>query len=138
MSNNIKRETYSDLSIRLVKNKDNMTATAYRIISYYFSISNRFNDTFIEFWIGRKFIGGICGMEMHDGIFVDILLVNEKYLNQGYGTKLIDYLKNKYRRIEVESTPEAIDFYKKCGFSRRKDQSNKVYVNTILMHYDSK
>lgn len=135
---NIKRETYSDLSIRLVKNKENMTATAYKIISYYFSINGRFNDTFIEFWIGRRFIGGVIGLELHSDFFLDILLVNERYQNQGYGTKLIEYLKSKYKRIEVESTSEAIDFYKKCGFSKKKNQSNRIYVNTKLMHYDNK
>lgn len=138
MPNKIKKEKYLDLNIRIVDNEENLTATAVRIIDYCFAIDNNINNTFIEFWIGRRFIGGICGMESHSEFFLDILLINEKYRNQGYGTKLIEYLKNKYKKIEVESTPEATDFYKKCGFFNTKSQSSRIYVNTKLMRYNGK
>lgn len=134
----IKQEKYLDLNIRIVDNKENMTATAFRIIDYSFDIDNNINNTFIEFWIGRRFIGGICGMELHGEFFLDILLVNEKYRNQGYGTKLIEYSKNNYKKIVVESTPEATGFYKKCGFSKMKNQSSRIYANTKLMQYNGK
>lgn len=93
-------------------------------------------DTFIEFYDGRKFIGTmICKNDLDDEIYIDKFVINQKYRGKGFGIEAINRLKSKYRYISTESTIDALGFWRKCGFSKLRDQRNRIYTNTIDMHY---
>lgn len=91
---------------------------------------------FYEFWDGHRFLGAMYGNDFYEGsneIYLDRLFVTEKYKRKGYGTYMIDYLKKKYKYIYLESTEEAVGFYRKLGFTKNRDQSHKIYDTTIDM-----
>lgn len=94
-------------------------------------------DLFMEFWIGKIFIGGLYGQYLYDEkeIYVDRFFVNDKYRGQGYGKMMTDYLKKHYKYISMECTEDSLDFYKKCGFKKLKKQNNKIYSDTIDIHF---
>ena len=67
--------------------------------------------------------GEIVVMEISNDILeIKNLAVAQKYQNQGYGRKLIDYIcktyKSKYSILQVGTgdSPLTIPFYEKCGF----------------------
>lgn len=91
-------------------------------------------DTYIEFWEERKFIGVLYGNSNFDKeIYIERFLVNKKYRNKGYGKTIVGLLRLLYGEISVESTEEAVGFYKALGFKRRKYQ-NCQYDDTIEMY----
>lgn len=85
-----------------------------------------FNNDFLKVLIYEdEFIKGILVYEyFYDRIEIDYIIVDEKYRNKGIATKLLKYLESKYSFIknitlEVrESNKNAIEFYKKNGFSK--------------------
>lgn len=89
---------------------------------------------FYEFWNGHRFLAAMYGNDLDSNeIYLDHLFVTEKYKRKGYGTYMIDYLKKKYKYIYLESTEEAVGFYRKLGFTKNRDQSHTIYNNTICM-----
>lgn len=93
-------------------------------------------NLFYEFWEGHRFLGAMYGDNFFEGsneIYLDHLFVTEKLRGKGYGTYMIDYLKKKYKYIYVESTDEAIGFYRKLGFTKNRDQKHRIYDTTIDM-----
>ena len=71
---------------------------------------------------GAQIIGGALIWEHSDALYIDVLWCNEKYRNQGVGTKIITLIngaaKNKgLCKIFVDTYKfQAQDFYKKQGF----------------------
>lgn len=96
--------------------------------------SSKYGFVSYEFWEGKKFIGTILGEEDEKYIYIDTLLVNEKYRYDGNGTYIVNYMKSLYRYIAIESTDDAFGFWKKMKFRKKRNQ-NCIYTNTIDMHW---
>ena len=66
--------------------------------------------------------GVLVYQDLIDIITIDYIVVSKEYRNCGIGTKLLEYIENKYQNInnitlEVrESNTAAINFYKSNGF----------------------
>lgn len=62
--------------------------------------------------------------EQEDGLEIERIYIDVPYLNQGFGKKAIDFSISEARKLEKnyiwlgvwEENPDAIRFYKKCGF----------------------
>ena len=112
--------------MRIKKNKP-ITKTCLKHLWNYFGIyhgdieSSKYGFVSYEFWKGKKFIGTILGEEYEKYIYIDVLLVNDKYRGVGNGTYIIDYIKSSYKNIDVESTDEAFEFYKKMKFKKKRN-----------------
>lgn len=121
-------------NFRIKKNKPITKTCQKQLRSFGFDNHRDLNNISYEFWKGRQFIGVILGEEDYDYIYIDTLLVNEKYRGKGNGRLIIDYIKSLYKYIAVESTAEVFIFYKKLNF-RRKRKQECIYTNTIDMHW---
>lgn len=127
-----------EFRIKKIDDPDRFTKTCLRGIDKTFGYmgSGLYEyNTYMEFWAGRKFIGGCWGDVCWDEIYIDHFFVSERHRNKGYGSKMMELLKGTYHHIMVESTPEAEEFYKKCGFKKRRCQDRRIYNDTINMHY---
>ncbi|MDO4536496.1 MAG: N-acetyltransferase [Clostridium perfringens] len=63
-----------------------------------------------------------------DDFYIGALFVLKEDQNKGIGKKLIDYCRNKYKKLELAVYAEnknAIEFYKKCGFKIIREQNNE-------------
>lgn len=73
-------------------------------------------------WDEKKLIGLIGAMD--DGemtAYVHYLIIAPQYQNQGIGKALMTMLKEHYKnylRILLISYPDAVNFYKNCGFTK--------------------
>jgi len=79
-------------------------------------------------WIKNGEIIGVCGFEVHKD-YVDILniAVAESVRHQGVGGKMITELWKKYEMaIEAETDDDAVDFYRKRGFTATATQKHGV------------
>lgn len=66
----------------------------------------------------------ICIMK---GSFIGALFVGEEYQKQGIGCQLIEKCKELYKKLAVAvyvKNEKAVSFYKKCGFTIKKEQKN--------------
>lgn len=60
--------------------------------------------------------------------FIGALFVSSDVQGKGIGGKLLEYCKDLYSKLDVAvylDNKQAIDFYKKQGFSFKKEQTNK-------------
>lgn len=73
--------------------------------------------------------GGIKGfISIIDSRFIGALFVDVKYQGQGIGTKLIDYIIEKYKKLHLAvyvKNAKSVEFYKKKGFCIEKEQVNE-------------
>jgi putative acetyltransferase len=81
-------------------------------------------DTFV-YDDGQEIIGfiSIINNEFIGALFIDI-----DYQGLGIGSKLIDYVINKYKKLELavyKENQDAVEFYKKKGFKVIKEQQNE-------------
>lgn len=78
-------------------------------------------------WDDSKLIGLICAMD--DGImtaYIHYLLVNPDYHKLGIGKKLVEKMKEKYKkylRIVIVAYNDEVGFYEACGFKKANDAS---------------
>ena len=61
-------------------------------------------------------------------ISINNVVTVKKYRGEGYGTKFLDYLKNKYAKIELTAIKKnAKNFYSKNGFKIKEEILKKDY-----------
>lgn len=63
----------------------------------------------------EKIIGQICLTEHRDSVHIDSILIEQNYRKNGFGSQIVKYLKNQYSVIRGESSPFAINFWRKMG-----------------------
>ena len=70
-------------------------------------------------WIEDEEIVGICGFVVYrDYIEILNIAVAQYAQRKGIGSRMITELWNKYKiTIKAETDDDAVDFYRKCGFS---------------------
>ena len=72
------------------------------------------------YFVNENLIGIIGVEENNKNNVIEILHfgINEKYRNKNYGTKLMDYIRNKYpeKILYLTTDDDAIGFYKKYGY----------------------
>ena len=70
-------------------------------------------------WIEDEEIVGICGFVVYrDYIEILNIAVAQHAQRKGIGSRMITELWNKYKiTIKAETDDDAVDFYRKCGFS---------------------
>jgi len=70
-------------------------------------------------WIEDEEIVGICGFTVYrDYIEILNIAVAQHAQRKGIGSRMITELWNKYKiTIKAETDDDAVDFYRKCGFS---------------------
>lgn len=91
-----------------------------------------FSNTFLEVLIyeEEKIKGVMVYQYLYDRIEIDYIVVDKNYRKNGIATKLLNYLENKYTKInnitlEVkESNNIAINFYLKNGFKKVTKRKN--------------
>jgi ribosomal protein S18 acetylase RimI-like enzyme len=75
------------------------------------------NKILFEYFVENKIIGIEENIKNN---IIEILHfgINEKYRNKNYGSKLMDYIKNKYSEkiLYLTTDDDAIGFYKKYGY----------------------
>ena len=77
-------------------------------------------------------------------VFIEYLLIEERFRHQGVGSSIIDSIKKEGKIIvlEVERNNEVIDFYQMNGFVLNKLNYNPIHINDyvppdyILMSYN--
>jgi GNAT superfamily N-acetyltransferase len=82
--------------------------------------------------------GKIVGVGAVNGNRITRAYVDPQFQNLGIGTKIIKELENKlksagFKKIEVEASTEAEDFYKKIGFKSIKKFSKKDGGNIFTL-----
>lgn len=91
-----------------------------------------FSNTFLEVLIyeEEKIKGVMVYQYLYDRIEIDYIIIDKNYRKNGIATKLLNYLENKYTKInnitlEVkESNNIAINFYLKNGFKKVTKRKN--------------
>lgn len=86
-------------------------------------------------WIENGEIVGVCGFEVHKD-YVEILniAVAENIRHHGVGGKMITALWKKYEMaIEAETDDDAVDFYRKSGFTAAATQKYGVRRWTCVL-----
>ncbi|KAF0193741.1 MAG: hypothetical protein FD169_2284 [Bacillota bacterium] len=86
-------------------------------------------------WVENDEIVGICGFDVHKD-YVEILniAVAENIRYHGVGGKMTTALWKKYEMmIEVETDDDAVDFYRKRGFSTTATQKYGVRRWTCVL-----
>jgi len=70
-------------------------------------------------WIENDSILGICGYEIHgDKVEIHLIAVDENARVRGVGSSMITALQEEYSKdIEAETDDDAVEFYRKCGFT---------------------
>ena len=63
----------------------------------------------------EKSIGQISLTEYRDSIHIDSILIEQNYRKNGFGRQVVKHLKSKHKVITGESSPFAINFWKKVG-----------------------
>lgn len=86
-------------------------------------------------WVENGEIIGVCGFEVHKD-YVEILniAVTESVRHHGVGSKMITALWNKYEMaIKDETDDDAVDFYRKRGFTTNAIQKYGVRRWTCVL-----
>ncbi|MCL1844909.1 MAG: TIGR03960 family B12-binding radical SAM protein [Defluviitaleaceae bacterium] len=77
-------------------------------------------------WVENGEILGICVYEIHaDKVEIHLIAVDENFRGRGIGSKMITALWEKFAKtsakiIEAETDDDAVNFYRKCGFTTRE------------------
>ena len=89
--------------------------------------------TLISAWVGEQLIG--IGNAITDGylvVYYPHMLVHPTYQGQGVGSEMMKRLMEKYAGFHqhmLVADGRAIDFYRKCGFTRAgKTESMWIYA----------
>lgn len=89
--------------------------------------------------IDGEIAGFITGLSIFERVYIDELIVIERYRGNGIGTSLIKkvedhHINKNFKYIEVVTNKyQAPDFYKKCGFDLEFIRENKE--NSKLTKY---
>lgn len=91
-----------------------------------------FNNDFLRILIYEdELIKGVLVYQyLYDRLEIEYIIVNQEYRNLGIATKLLEFMQNKYKKInnvtlEVrESNKAAINFYLKNGFKEITKRKN--------------
>ena len=81
--------------------------------------------------VDGEIAGFITGLSIYEGVYINELIVIEKYRGNNIGTALVKMVEDEYRNknfkyIEVVTNKyQAPDFYKKCGFELEFIRENK-------------
>lgn len=123
--NSKKRKEIKAIYFRAFKKEERMPFPMMILMSYLW------NTEFLAFYDGDRLCGYIYLATIFRQTFIMFIGVNEEYRQMGYGSKILEIVKNKYKknRITVSilplDNPEVIDyeervkrknFYKKNGF----------------------
>jgi len=119
-------------------------------VDKYFSMMKDKNDYHFMIILGKKVIGHIALIKKKNNWYETIIIIGEKeYRNKGYGTKAIQMIIEKAKRLRIsriylEVRPNnlrAICAYKKCGFQKagfRRYPKNKYLPLTLRMELNIK
>jgi ribosomal protein S18 acetylase RimI-like enzyme len=101
-------EIFEDIIYKPTEKKVNAILTEY---------NNDENKILFGYFLDKKLIG-VIGIEENDIIIIWDFGMHKNYRNKGYGTKLMDYIKNKYseKKLYLTTDDDAIGFYKKYGY----------------------
>ena len=104
-------EIFKDVTYKATEEKVNNILMEYN--------ENR-NKILFGYFLDKKIIGIIGVEENTKNNIIEILHfgIYEKYRNKNYGTKLMDYIRNKYseKTLYLTTDDDAIGFYKKYGY----------------------
>ena len=82
------------------------------------------NKILFGYFLNKKIIGIIGVEENNTNNIIEILHfgINEEYRNKKYGTKLMDYIRNKYseKTLYLTTDDDAIEFYRKYGYKTKE------------------
>jgi len=139
--------------IKFAKNNDEFTNEILSLEQQIFDETFRYSQNQIKSILSNKNydvilcyenknLVGYCILLKSDKIDIDKIGIVPEYQKNGFGTKIIDMLKEKYKKqliLEVsENNLKAISFYKKNGFKiigkRKAYYSNGD--NAIIMLYE--
>jgi ribosomal protein S18 acetylase RimI-like enzyme len=78
---------------------------------------NNKNKILFGYFVNKKLIG-IVGTKEDDTIEILHFGIHKKYRNKKYGTKLMNYIKDKYsnKTLYLTTDDDVIGFYKKYGY----------------------
>ncbi|MHC6203688.1 GNAT family N-acetyltransferase [Breznakiellaceae bacterium SP9] len=118
-------EIFKDIIYKPMEEKVNAILTEY---------NNDENKILFGYFLNKKLIG-VIGIEENDIIKILYFGFHKNYRNKGYGTKLMDYIKNKYsdKKLYLTTDDDAIGFYKKYGYKaieyyeEKNGEKNKRY-----------
>jgi ribosomal protein S18 acetylase RimI-like enzyme len=101
-------EIFADVIYKPTEEKINNILMEYK--------SNK-NKILFGFFINKKLIG-IIGVNENGIIEILHFGIHKNYRNKKYGTKLMDYIRNKYsdKILYLTTDDDAIGFYKKYGY----------------------
>lgn len=127
------RELKIEETNRIMRIWKESTIKAHKFIpeSYWLKNYSLVKETYIPMaktfvYIEKEKIKGFISIindEFIGAIFVDI-----NYQGQGVGTALIDFVKNKYNKLNLavyKENKKIVEFYKKTGFIIQRQQVNK-------------
>ena len=120
---NIAKFQISDLEKMMIFLDDNLTENYEKRVFH--NIHQRWPEGFLIVKNEEEIVGVGCGAIMpNEKLRILILVMDEDYQGQGFGKKLMDILidesrehGNKKVSLEVRKDSEAINFYRKFGFS---------------------
>ena len=120
---NIAKFQISDLEKMMIFLDDNLTENYEKRVFH--NIHQRWPEGFLIVKNEKEIVGVGCGAIMpNEKLRILILVMDEDYQGQGFGKKLMDILIDESREhgikkvsLEVRKDSEAINFYRKFGFS---------------------
>ncbi len=127
------------VKVMTIWTKGNFEAHSFIDKDYWLLNFNKVKDEYLKksetyVYVENEEIKGF--ISLLDGYFIGALFVKKEYRRQGIGRKLINFVKDKYDRLELnvyEKNINAILFYTAFGFVNKKiqideDTKEKEYV----------
>ena len=81
-------------------------------------------------------VGMLAISEYPDGIKLDGLEIFKKYRKQGFGKRVVDLLKKKYKGIYVRAIPSAKKFWQKQGHDAYYNKDAGTYDGDLIYDFD--
>ncbi len=119
------------VKVMTIWTKGNFEAHSFIDKDYWLLNFNKVKDEYLKksetyVYVDNNEIKGF--ISLLDNYFIGALFVRKEYRRQGIGRKLINYVKDKYDRLELqvyEKNINAILFYTALGFINKKIQIDK-------------
>lgn len=119
------------VKVMTIWTKGNFEAHSFIDKDYWLLNFNKVKDEYLKksetyVYVDNNEIKGF--ISLLDNYFIGSLFVRKEYRRQGIGRKLINYVKDKYDRLELqvyEKNINAILFYTALGFINKKIQIDK-------------
>lgn len=133
------------VKVMTIWTKGNFEAHSFIDKDYWLLNFNKVKDEYLKksetyVYVENEEIKGF--ISLLDGYFIGALFVKKEYRRQGIGRKLINFVKDKYDRLELnvyEKNINAILFYTAFGFVNKKIQiDDNTNEKEYVMEWDKK